>query len=459
MKFQQITIALLAGVLFHACSPKEETVAEPQPLDVYFTCDTNGRIEPCGCFTGQYGGLTRVSTALSKAPADALKFEIGNAIAGLADYNIIQYGHLLDACGAIGYDAVNLGEREAQLSAVTLRELAAESPVPLLGANILDAATREPVAGSSIIVRAGNLTVGVVGVVDPESLKAPHDPSVEISSMGEALRAAIADFKKAKQVPEVMVCLAFTNEDGMEQLAREFYEFDLILGGDVVQPSSTLGEVNRSLILATTNQARALGEVHAEYYEATGKLESATGDVRLMIDSIPQDPEIQKFSTEYRKQIRDIVLAIDKPASQDENRIPGIEATATFVGSQSCAACHPKAFATWAKSGHAHAFESLVKKQSDADPSCIQCHVVGFGEPGGYTRPMSPEHLKGVGCESCHGPASEHVRLRGSAQPGEDVLVKMRPVGQGQCIQCHYGEFSRPFDWDKFWPHIKHGKE
>ena len=25
-------------------------------LPIYFTCDTRGRLEPCGCFTGQYGG-------------------------------------------------------------------------------------------------------------------------------------------------------------------------------------------------------------------------------------------------------------------------------------------------------------------------------------------------------------------------------------------------------------------
>jgi hypothetical protein len=26
-------------------------------------------------------------------------------------------------------------------------------------------------------------------------------------------------------------------------------------------------------------------------------------------------------------------------------------------------------------------------------------------------------------------------------------------------VKCHYGEFSRPFDWNEQWPLIKHGKE
>ena len=94
------------------------------------------------------------------------------------------------------------------------------------------------------------------------------------------------------------------------------------------------------------------------------------------------------------------------------------------------------------------------------DPSCVKCHVVGFGEPGGYLRSMADEkRLINVGCESCHGPGSEHMKVRSLAPPGEDVLLKMRPVGAGQCVQCHHGEFSRPFEWKEFWPRIEHGKE
>ena len=438
------------------CNSKKNEATKLLPFDMYFTCDTNGRIEPCGCFTGQYGGLTRVSTVLRKAPASALKVEIGNAIAGLEDYHIIQYRHLLDACGAMGYAAVNLGERESRLPAAAIRDLSAKSPVPLLAANVLDSATKEPLVARSVVVDHGSLKVGIVGVVDPDSVDGHTDASVVLGGMNEALRAAVEALKGKTQV---LVCLAFTNENGLEKLADEFYEFDLVLGGDVRQPSSALARVNQSFILATTNQARALGEVHANYDTESDRLTAATGDVRLMVDTIREDPEIQQFSARYRDQIRDTLLAVDSPAGQEQNRIPGVEQVAKFVGSSNCASCHPKAFDVWSKSGHAHAFDSLVRKNSDADPSCISCHVVGFREPGGYMRTTRAEHLRGVGCESCHGPGSEHVRLRLAAKPGEEILMKMRPVGQGQCIQCHYGEFSRPFDFETFWPDIDHGKQ
>lgn len=450
MPLRSILVALLA-LLAAGCSSRKP---EDKPFHLVFTADTSGRIEPCGCFSGQFGGLTRISTFLKSGGTDPLKVEIGNAIAGLEDYNVVQFRHLLDAFHAMGYSAVNFGEREARLPAATIRELAATSPVPLLSANILDAETGKPLLAPSIVGEFNGLKVGFVGAVDPESLIDETDPSVRVAEMGESIRRALDGLKDKA---DIRVCIAFTDENGLEKIAREFYEFALILGGDVTQPSSTLTKVNQSYILATTNEARALGIVRAVFNPATDELNKVSGDIQLMVDTIPQDPAIRQFSTNYRDEIRKVSLEIDRPAEHATDRVPGVESRATYVGSQACAACHAKAYEIWSKSLHSRAFETLAEKNSDADPSCIRCHVVGFGEPGGYRRSMGASSaLTGVGCESCHGPASEHVRLRSETPHGEEILVKMRPVGQGQCIQCHYGEFSRPFKWDEFWPLIAH---
>jgi hypothetical protein len=42
---------------------------------------------------------------------------------------------------------------------------------------------------------------------------------------------------------------------------------------------------------------------------------------------------------------------------------------------------------------------------------------------------------------------------------GKTVNFSFRPLDAGDCTTCHHGEFSRPFDWQKFWPQVKHGKE
>lgn len=429
---------------------------KPMPLDIYFTCDTSGRIEPCGCFVGQMGGITRVSTALKKAPPRALKLEVGDAIGGTEDFHVMQYRHLLRAFGQTGYNAVNLGRREAKLPASILRDLAANSPVPLISANVLDAATRQPLLRPWLVVEKEGLRVGITGVVDPARLQGATAAGVEIAGIAESLRSILPDMK-AKS--DVLVCLAFTDESGLEALAREFYEIAIILGGDVRQPSTDMTIVNQSLIYATTNQARALAELHAVFDPRKPGLTNTHADIRLMEPRIAQDMNIAAHSAAYRKEVRSAVLTMDNANADAADRVPGVKPPATYVGSQTCAACHAKTYNTWSNTRHAHAFDTLVRRDSDADPSCIACHVTGFGEPGGYRRSMKADQLVNVGCESCHGPASAHIAERSRALSGQPVLVKMRAVGAGQCIQCHHGEFSRPFQYEEFWPAIAHGKE
>ena len=112
-------------------------------LPVYFTCDTHGRLEPCGCFAGQFGGLTRLKTVLdAEAPAGALRVDVGDAIGGHEDYDLIEYRYMLRAFAAMNYDALNIGAREAQFTAAQLQEIRKHFPVPILSANLLDKADR-----------------------------------------------------------------------------------------------------------------------------------------------------------------------------------------------------------------------------------------------------------------------------------------------------------------------------
>ena len=159
----------------------------------------------------------------------------------------------------------------------------------------------------------------------------------------------------------------------------------------------------------------------------------------------------------YQDEVRKTVLEIDDPSNVNENTIPGVEAfTAHYLDSPSCQSCHPTAYRQWQASLHSHAWETLVARGADADPECIKCHSVGFGKSGGYLRPLQGQRLVNVGCENCHGPGSRHVEKH---QKGLALAAKMKPVGEGTCRTCHYGEFSRPFDWEKFWPLVEHGHE
>jgi nitrate/TMAO reductase-like tetraheme cytochrome c subunit len=425
---------------------------EPLALSLYFTGDVRGRLVPCGCFTGQMGGLTRIATLLGQEQnPNTLKVDVGDALEGTEDFQRIQYRYILEAFGAMGYAAANLGHREAALSVLQLRELQARSPVPLLSANLLEKSSGAPVLLTHRIVRRGPWRIALVGVMDSH---------IAAESLGEGLVVEPMQTTLARLLPtlksqaDMIVLLAFADEAALSSLAHDFYELDLILGGKVSQPSQSLVRENRSLVFATTNQSRALGRLELRL-AAGSKVTAKEGSILLVRPEIGPDAQIETLAAKYRAEVRETKLSVDDPARLQADRVQGIRSAATFVGSASCLECHPSAAKVWSASSHARAFATLVDRNADADPNCIKCHSVGFGAPGGYLREMKRSKLTDVGCESCHGPGSVHLAQRkNGGAPGP----KLRAVGAGDCQKCHHGEFSRPFLWDQFWPLIEHSK-
>lgn len=449
--FSFLGMILISALFVNGCGKP----SPPPTLDlpVYFTCDTDGRLEPCGCFTGQFGGLTRLKTVLdTEAPADALRLDVGDAIGGHADYDLIEYGYVLHAYAAMKYDAVNIGGHEAQFSATQLRRIRQSSPVPILSANLLDKAGGQPIFDSYRIIQRGPFRIGIIGVLDPRGLNQKLGDGLMMGDMESAIERCLVEMRGKT---DLIVLLAFTDETTLNQLAQEFYECQVILGGNVSQPAQELIKSNRSLIYFVTNESRALGILHLQLVKGA-PLQAAGNEIRLLHDKIPQDAAIQQMMQSYREEVRHTRLAVDDPNHLNADMVPGVRAPATYVGTEQCLTCHKTAAATWAASAHAHAFAVLAARKADADPKCIGCHTVGFGEPSGYQRVLGASKLVNVGCESCHGPGSLHVQ---EEQGDTSINFTFRPLDAGDCQKCHYGEFSRPFDWNQFWPDIKHGKE
>lgn len=162
---------------------------------------------------------------------------------------------------------------------------------------------------------------------------------------------------------------------------------------------------------------------------------------------------------------------------------------AIYTGNLGCK-CHKPNQDDWAKSRHGLAFQTLVLKGrtkyvSDAlaklkldpgkdystDKICLQCHTVGFEEPGGYEDADSSEDLRGVGCENCHGPGSEYRfihKKKGDDEGNLYTRAEVKAAGQifpmedsQICKKCHDNPDAATFVKGKFKyeESIKHVKE
>jgi hypothetical protein len=130
---------------------------------------------------------------------------------------------------------------------------------------------------------------------------------------------------------------------------------------------------------------------------------------KLMEDytaELKKDDYLNKYGqTRHLLQVLPPVKGLANPGEKDEPR---------FVGSEKCKRCHDDAYKIWKKTPHSHAYKTLVDEKYPSnrqfDPECIVCHTVGFGNVSGFKDAVKTPHLKNVGCESCHGPASLHVK-------------------------------------------------
>ena len=138
-----------------------------------------------------------------------------------------------------------------------------------------------------------------------------------------------------------------------------------------------------------------------------------------------------------------------------------------YVGNKKCKMCHKKEYDSWKETKKAHTFEPLrpgeaseAKQKANLDPakdytkdeSCLACHATGFGKPGGYSVPdpadekavKKAKKLEGVGCEGCHGPGNNYVKLHKEIKKSkrtytdeEMYAAGLKKIEASVCTPCH----------------------
>ena len=466
----------------------------PKPdLVVVVSGQEHGYLDPCGCSRPQIGGLVRRYNFIEGLKArgwPVLAVDAGDIAqrrgpAGLPNVQgLIKYRYAMEALKRMGYSAVTVGEYEAAMTLQTvLAEFALNNPVPtVLVANLVDRDQNFPeqqAAWKVETIKGTDLKVGMVGVVGPSvahKIKEFNERVVAFpdGSVAKALKAAIAEMD-AKNKPDLRILLYQGQPEEARACAKAFPKtFPVIVCISTFDEPPSNAEIVKeagTIIVTVGHKGKYVGAVGVN---RTGrddpKFELRYQLVRLEEEYLtPEGKEkghpIMDLLEEYTKELkRDNYLAkyrptklpvqVDKPA----NQMP------TYIGSEDkrCVQCHAYAYEVWVKSDHARAYETLVKKKHPSnrqyDGECIVCHTVGFGYESGFRNEKDTPKLINVGCESCHGPASQHAKnpnnaeLRATLNPwkGDAKRIEM-----DLCVKCHDPDNDVHWSFDK-WKKIVH---
>ncbi len=521
-------------------TPEPDHVRAPElgrpDLRLAVITDLEGYLEPCGCTSRPLGGIDRMAAEIERLRGDGvptvvvssgdLLFSAGGdhhvARPGAETQEIWKAETLLDVLARLQLAAAVPGGLDMRFGATTFATLAESARFPLLAAGVsvsvpvtpsaedagapADAAasTRTLALRDRVIVEAGSLHVGIVGVSDmavagltDASVTAPEDLVARAEESATALRNDGADLvialvraprRTSRRIASQLSNVDFVVEGGLDEVEAHLpstTDHGVILhagrqgqhvvvvdihrraagDGEAVSGWTDLGAWARDAERARLRaQADELRTRIAEWENDSNVAASDVAEQRARLAEIERDADALIAVPEARGNafVAQLVeLDPDRPRDasitqvlgaydvrvNDHNRVafedwlptPASEGQPRYVGSETCGGCHAEELAWWRTTMHGNAYQTLVDGHKEYNLSCVGCHVTGYNRPGGSTVSHTGP-LQNVGCETCHGPGSQHV-----ASPTGATVNVHREVDEGTCLGCHTPEHSDRF--------------
>lgn len=465
----------------------------PKPdLALMLSAEQHGYLLPCGCSRPQVGGLERRHNFLellrSKdwpvAAVDVGDIPQSHGPAQLQNrQGLIKYRYSMEALKKMGYLAVSLGEYESRLSLFDLlAEFALNSETPaVLAANLSKRDELYPGQVKPLVVenvKGTKLKVGVAGLIGPTVGAKLKKDRVELDDERQTAAQLVRDLAAQKTDLNVLLYQGSLRE--AKALVESQRQFHVVLClSDTDEPSSEPVRVGGSIVVAPGHKGKYVGVAGVW---STGQADKpfeyryelvSLGEEFLTPEEKRDEQPVTKLMEQYARELKSQNYLGQYAAMKHPSQVAIPGAVPTYVGSDKCKKCHDDAYDVWQKSKHAHAFESLEQAKRPGlrhhDAECIVCHTVGFGYESGYRGEKETAHLKNVGCESCHGPGSEHVKLpkderwyavmnpwkptAGETKKQKDErLLRVNDF----CRNCHDADNDVHYDFDKRWPPISH---
>lgn len=432
-----------------------------------------------------------------KAPAEAALdplwlVECGNFVDEANRLPGFRAASHLKALELLGAKAAVLGRSETRLSAEQARLAFKDSPLPLLSCNLSSSLKEVKVQPSLELARGWYL----IGLTEPEGSDSAgfasgglalrrklggHTDSdageawASVSDPVSAVQAEIAELPKGSsiiiacaQIPDGL--MAQLQPLGARVIIGAPHAADFQPRVEKMElPAAVDAPVRRGL-LASFVSLQARGTQPGANSALFWSYRLATG--------IVDDPAMDELLKSQEQESMKVALNSDEWKNtnwgQDESYLPPEmrkkgSIVPGYVGSTTCKDCHPGQHKVWESSGHSHAFETLIQHDNGGTLDCLECHVVGLLEPGGFLPASAQTALAAVGCESCHGPGGEHVGLAqrldqkllsaDAIKAGKLPVMEKKAISRGDfanCVYCHDDFNSPDFQLQTYWPQIEH---
>lgn len=351
---------------------------------------------------------------------------------------------MVQAMDKLGYDVANIGERELNFGQKFLLDCFKKTKIDLVGSNLVYKDDHKPFAKPYSIRKVGNVRVAVFGLLgkDLRIRQMPGDRPLEVLDPFQAAKDLVPQLHKKADIVVLLSHLGLTEG---QRLTLEVPGIDVMIFGHQVGLFREVTKTNGVINVRASERGQYIPTIHLVVQD--GKITSNDGELTVLDDKVPADDamnnEVNAFQDELNRRTGSAnQAAATTQAEQTQASITGDH----YLGEKNCRRCHEAEYQKIKSHEHARAFDTLIKEQHASAPECIRCHVVGYGQAGGFMNRASTPDLVDVQCESCHGMGTRH----------DEMVSGKLLVGPDACGQCHTAEQSPDFKYDKALEKIVH---
>ena len=368
---------------------------KPPSTVILYTGNTKSHLEPCGCYQEQSGGLSRRAYAIEQIRQfgyPTFVVDAGNIFDGKEKIDAQRCQTNMKALSEMECLAVALSQADLTYDDNYLIQQKDVATFPFLAPSGMQKNFTEPFATKE----AGQHTIAFVAGEVPEQAASEADIIVALGN------------------------------------PKELKHIDVVILPDEIE---AMNSDTNLLYVGSKSEDKTLGLL-ALWINANGEVENHYGTHIALTGEVGESDIIRGMLTDFYKGTAEEYKSSGLPLFAEQELE---KQNSEYISASTCKGCHEQEYLQWSATRHAFAYQTLIKKERYFDPNCVSCHTTGFGYATGYQIGDQDSMLKGVQCETCHGPGKQHTGnpKKTNIRSGKDTSL---------CLQCHDTEHSPGFE-------------
>ena len=268
-------------------------------LTVVYTGNTRGKLRACNCPGDPYGGLAERVTLirqLRKQEGPFVLIDSGNMVSLYGDYSR-KAEYVIELMNLMGYDAAGIGFNELYRGIEPAARMEEDAAFPLLSASVMEQGGSSPVTTPSVVLKAGDVTVGIIGVSDPESHNAMGRPKVNDYSIAETGAVFDGIISGLEQRCDFIIVLSQLTKEKNAGFLAAHSSVDLLIqswGNETLDPPLVTPD---GIIAAPGRNGQFVGIMELER-SPDGGVKMLRHELKPVLD-IPEDKKAREIVRDY----------------------------------------------------------------------------------------------------------------------------------------------------------------